>query len=200
MSAKKLSTVTCHVIAAYGNTANNVIHAYRAGGERVVKALDQRWHNALKQSRPKLAAGVAKNAGVFQQVLHNYTLKGLTVTSGGAQNVVNKVVKLADAGVHGLSVNADRFEDKTGAHVLSTLAQAALPGAVALSALASTIEQKSAHLASKIAGDNVVVTVAKRTRSTVRKARTVKAKTAATTKANMPATTQEDTAAAVTAG
>ena len=171
MSAKKLSTVTCHVINAYGNTAKNVIHAYRAGGERVVRMLDRRWNSALKKSRPELATGVAKNAGVVQQVLHSYTLKGLTVTAGGAQTVVNQVVKLADAGVHGLSVNADRFEDKTGAHMLSTLAQAALPSAVALSALAHKIEQKSAHLASKIAGDNVVVTVAKRARTVARKPR-----------------------------
>lgn len=177
MSAKKLSTVTCHVINAYGNTAKNVIHAYLAGGERVVSLLDRRWNTAMKQSRSKLAAGVAKNAGVVQQVLHKYTLKGLTVTSGGVQSVVNQVVKLADAGVHSASVNASRFEDKTGAHVLSNLAKAALPSAVALSALASQIEQKSAHLASRIVGDNVVVTVAKRTRAAARKPRaaTVKA-------------------------
>ena len=171
MSAKKLSTVTCHVINAYGNTAKNVIHAYRAGGERVVRMLDRRWNSALRKSRPELATGVAKNAGVVHQVLHSYTLKGLTVTSGGAQSMVNQIVKLADAGVHGLSVNADRFEDKTGAHLLSNLAQAALPGAEALSTLASRIEQKSAHLASRIAGDQVVVTVAKRTRTAARKPR-----------------------------
>lgn len=168
MRAKKLATVTCHVIDAYGNAAKNVIHAYRAGGERVVRLLDRRWNQAMTQSRPQLAAGVVKNAGVVQQVLHSYTLRGLSATSVGAQSVVNQMVKLADAGVHGLSVNADRFEDKTGAHMLSTLAQAALPGAVALSALASQIEQKSAHLAHRIAGDKLVVAVAKRTRSTVR--------------------------------
>lgn len=179
MSAKKLSTVTCHVINAYGNTANNVIHAYRAGGERVVRLLDRRWRKALKQSRPELAEDVAENAGVLQQTLHNYAIKGLTVTSGGVQGVVNRVVKLADAGVHSVSANASRFEDKTGAHVLSTLAQAALPGAVALSALASKIEQKSADLASKIAGDNVVVTVVKRTRTAARKPRKAKPTVAA---------------------
>lgn len=167
MRAKKLATVTCHVIDAYGNTAKNVIQAYRAGGERVVRLLDRRWNQAMKQSRPQLAARVVKNAGVVQQVIHNYTLRGLSATSGGAQSVVNQMVKLADAGVHGLSVNADRFEDKTGAHMLSTLAQAALPSAVALSALANQIERKSAHLARRIAGDKVVA-VAKRTRSTVR--------------------------------
>lgn len=177
MSAKKLSTVTCHVITAYGNTAKNVIHAYRAGGERVVSLLDRRWNSALKQSRSKLAAGVAQNAGVVQQVLHKYTLKGLTLTAGGAQGMVNQVVRLADAGVHSMSVQASRLEDKTNSQVLSSLAQAAMPSAVSLSALASKIEQKSAHLAGKIAGDHVVVPVVKRTRAAGRKPRaaTVKA-------------------------
>jgi hypothetical protein len=49
------------------------------------------------------------------------------------------------------------------------LAQAALPGATVLSALASQIEQKSADLASKVAGDQVAVKVAKRTRTTTRR-------------------------------
>ena len=181
MSAKKLSTVTCHVITSYGNTAKNVIHAYRAGGERVVDMLEQRWNRALKQSRSQLAAGVATNAGVVQQVLHKYTLKGLTLTSGSAQDVVNQVVKFADAGVLAVSANVDRFEDKTGAHLLSSLAQAALPGAVVLSTLASQIEQKSADLASKIAGDNVVVTVVKRARAAARKPRKAATPAATTT-------------------
>ena len=85
--------------------------------------------------------------------------------------MVNQVVKLADAGVMTLTANVDRFEDKTGMSVLSTVAQAALPSAVALSALANQIEQKSADLASKIAGKKPT---AKRVRSTVaRKARPV---------------------------
>lgn len=169
MSSKKLSTVTCHVINSYGNTASNVIHAYRAGGERVVDMIDARWNAALQQSRSQLAAGVAKNATAVQQVLQKYTLKGITVTSGGAQDVVNQAVKLADAGVMTVAQNVDRFEDKTGVNVLSTVAQAALPGAEALSALATQIEQKSADFAKKVAGPKAVA--AKRSRPVARKAR-----------------------------
>jgi hypothetical protein len=169
MASKKLATVTCHMINSYGNTAKNVIHAYRVGGERVIGLLDQRWNRALKQSRWQLAAGVAQNATAVHHVLQSYSLKGLTLTSGGAQNMVNRVVKLADAGVHTVAVNAARFESKTGASALSSLAQAALPGATVLSALVSQLEQKSADLASKAAGDNVVVKVVKRARTTARK-------------------------------
>jgi hypothetical protein len=175
MASKKLATVTCHMITSYGNTAKNVIHAYRVGGERVIGMLEQRWDRALKQSRSQLAEGVAKNATAVQHSLQNYSLKGLTFTSGGAQDMVNRLVKLADAGVHSVAVNAARFEDKTGARTLSSLAQAALPGATALSALASQIEQKSADLASKVAGDNVVVKVARRARTATRKSASVAA-------------------------
>ena len=169
MSTKKLATVTCHVISSYGNTASNVIHAYRTGGEHVVKLLDRRWNGALRQSRSQLAAGVAQNATALQQAVHKYSLKGLTLSSGGAQGLVNQVVKLADAGVTTLSAGANRLEDKTGVHVLSTLAQAVLPGARLLDTLAGRIEQTSANLATRIAGDNVVISVAKR--ATARKPR-----------------------------
>jgi hypothetical protein len=83
--------------------------------------------------------------------------------------MVNRVVNLADAGVHTVAIRAARFENKTGGRALSSLAQAALPGAAVLSALASRIEQKSADLASKVAGDNLVVKVAKRTRTAARR-------------------------------
>jgi hypothetical protein len=169
MASKKLATVTCHMITSYGNTAKNVIQAYRVGGERAIGLLEQRWDRSLKQSRSQLAAGVAKNATAVRHALHSYSLKGLTLTSGGAQDMVNRVVKLADAGVHTVAINAARFEHKTGAHTLSSLAQVALPGAAALSALASQIEQKSADLASRVAGVNVVVKVARRARTTARK-------------------------------
>jgi len=167
MSSKKLSAVTCHVIHAYANTASNVIHAYRAGGERVVGMLDERWNSAFKQSRSQLADGVAKNATAVHQLLHKYTLKGLTVTSGRAQGVVNQVVKLADAGVKSVAENVDQFEGKTGVNVLSSVAQAALLGVVPWSNLVDQIEQKSADLASKIAGDSLAKSVTKRTRSKV---------------------------------
>jgi hypothetical protein len=165
MRVKSLSTLTCHMINSYGNTAKNVIHAYHAGGERVVGLLEQRWNRALKQSRSQLAGEVVKNATAVQQALHSYSLKGLTRTSAGAQNMVNRMVKLADAGVHKVSVNLVRFEDKTGARALSSLAQAAMPGATALNALVSRIGRKSADLVTQVAGDKAMQNVAKRTRT-----------------------------------
>lgn len=175
MNAKNLASVSSHVVESYGNTAKNVIHAYRAGGKRMVHLAEARWNSALKESRSQLAAGVAKNATAVQQVLCRYSIKGLDMSSGGAQTMVNQVVKLADAGIHTAAVNANRLEEKMGVHPLSTLAKVALPGAVALNSLATQVEQKSADLANRIAGDNVVVAVAKRARAAARKPVAVKA-------------------------
>ena len=168
MTAKKLSTadlstVATDLIGCYGNTAKNVIDAYRAGGERVVTVLEQRWNSALKQSRSQLATGVAKNASAAQLAFSSYYSKGLTQTSKGAELVVSQLVKFAEAGVERVAANASLFEEKTGLNTLNTIADVTKPGVVALSQFAAKLEEKSAQLASKIAGDNVATATVKRT-------------------------------------
>ncbi|SFB73577.1 hypothetical protein SAMN05216344_102127 [Polaromonas sp. OV174] len=162
MSAKNLSTLASDLIASYGNTAQNVIDAYRAGGERVVSLLEQRWNRALQESRTQLTAETVKNASAAQLAFSAYYVKGLSLSSEGAQQVVKQLRKVAEAGVERAAANAALFEEKTGVTALQTLAQASAPGALALSKLAAQIEQKSADLASKIAGDDVTTVRAKR--------------------------------------
>ena len=43
MSAQNLSAVTTDLIESYGNTARNVVNAYRVGNERAMGYMDQRW-------------------------------------------------------------------------------------------------------------------------------------------------------------
>lgn len=163
MSAKNLSTVASNLIESYGNTAKNVIDAYRAGGERVVSLLEQRWNRALEESRPQLTAETVKNASAAQLAFSVYYIKGLSLTTNGAQQVVSQLVKVLEDGVERLAANASAFEEKTGVTALNVLAQATVPGAEALTRLATQIEQKTAELASKIAGGDVVTAKVKRT-------------------------------------
>ena len=175
MRTQNLSTVTTDVIASTGNTAKNVIQAYRVGGERVVGLLEQRWNRAFKASRSQLSAETAKNAAAAQRMVSDYTTKGLVVTTNGAQDVVSQMVKLAGAGVERVAANASLFEEKTGMTALNTLAQATLPSVVVLSTFAAQMEQKSAVLARKVAGDTAVTAMAKRATAAVRKTRVAKA-------------------------
>ena len=174
MTAKNLSTVAADIIESYGNTAKNVIDAYRAGGERAVSVLEQRWNAALKQSRSQLTAEVARNASAAQLAFSVYYTKGLTSTTKGAEQVVNQIVKLAGLGVERVAANASLFEEKTGVTTLNTIAEVTKPGVLALSNLASQIEHKSAKLASKIAGDDVSNAAVKRS-SAFSQRRTAKA-------------------------
>ncbi len=174
MNAKNLSTVANEVIESYGNTAKNVIHASRIGGERVVGLMEQNWNRALRESRPQLAAGVAQNATALQQAVCDYYRKGLTMTTDGAQDAVNQVVKLAAAGVDRVAANASRFEEKTGVTALNTLAQATLPGALALCTLAARIEKSSSGLARKMAVDKAAAK-ARRAATPARKPHATKA-------------------------
>lgn len=162
MTAKNLSTVATDLIGSYGNTAKNVIDAYRAGGELMVGLLEQRWNRALKQSRTELTAETARNATAAQLAFSTYYTKGLMLTTNGAQQVVSQLVKVAEAGVERAAANASAFEERTGATALSTIAKSTAPAALVLSKLASTIEQKTAELASKIAGDGVTTASVKR--------------------------------------
>ena len=162
MTAKTLSTVATDLIESYGNTAKNVIDAYRAGGERAVSLLEQRWNRALKQSRSELTAETAKNAAAAQIAFSAYYSKGLDLTTNGATQVVSQLVKVLEEGVERVAANASAFEEKTGVTTLNTLAAATAPGALVLSKLAEKIEQKTAELASKIAGDDVTTASVKR--------------------------------------
>ena len=151
MSSKNLATVTTDLIVSYGNTAKNVINAYRAGGERVADFFEQRWERALEQSRSQLVPEVRNNAKHAQRVLGSYYVKGLAFTTNGADTVVDQLVSFAGQGVQQVAANANRFEEKTGV-VLDRFTVAVAPVATAVTKLATQIEEKSGELAGKIAG------------------------------------------------
>ena len=174
MRTSTLSHVSHEVVTAYGNTARNVIHAYRSGGERVVGYAEKRWESALQASSTQLTAEVQANARHAQKVVGSYYVKGLELTTNAADALVSQIVKMAEMGVSQMAANASLFEEKTGTSALSKLSDAALPAAHAVNKIAAQIEQKSSQLASKIAGTEDLSTMARRA-SPFRKARARKA-------------------------
>lgn len=153
MSKQSLSTVATDLIETYGNTARNVIQAYRAGSDRMVGFLEQRWEHALEQSAPQLSAETQRNARNAQQVFGSYYTRGVDFTSNGAETVVTGFVRLAGQGVQQAAANAHLFQTRTGTQALEQIAQAAVPAVVAVSKIAAQIEQKSGELVERIAGE-----------------------------------------------
>jgi hypothetical protein len=177
MTSKNLSTVTTDLIASYGNTAKHVIHAYRVGGERVTGFVDHSWERAVRTSGARLSAEVRNNALSAQKKLSGYCVKGINLTTDGADTLVNKAVELAEKGVAQAAANASRFEKATGVTTLHTIALAAVPAAQAVTKVAAKIEQQSSLLAQRVAGKTPVAAKAAAVK------RSVKAKAARVRKA-----------------
>lgn len=152
MSQQNLAAVATDLIESYGNTAKNVINAYRVGNERAAVFMDESFVSALEKAGSRLSAKARKSAVSAEQKLTAYYVKGVEVTSDNANLVVNKAVKLAGKGVVQVSANAGRFEKSTGVTTLSSLATAAVPAAQAVNKVAAKIEAKSSALATKLAG------------------------------------------------
>jgi hypothetical protein len=152
MANQKLATVTNELIESYGNTAKNVINAYRVGNERAVVFMDQTFVAALDKTGTRLSAQARSNAVAAEKKLTAYYAKTVEVTSANADTVVNKAVELAGKSVVQVAANAGRFEKSTGVTTLSTLATVAVPAAQAVNKVVAKIEAQSGLLASKIAG------------------------------------------------
>ena len=152
MAKQNLATVTNELIESYGNTAKNVISAYRVGNERAIELMDQGFATALEAAGSRLSARTRYNAVTTEKKITAYYAKSVGVTADNATLVVDKAVELAGKGVAQVSANANRFEKSTGVNALSTLAVAAVPAAQAVSKVAVTIEAKSGELVEKIAG------------------------------------------------
>ncbi len=179
MSNKNLSTVTTDLIESYGNTAKNIIQAYRVGNQRVARFVDQRWEKALTQSATQLRTDVRKNALVAQKKISGIYIKGIDVTSDGADVVVNKVVELAGRGVQQVAANASAFEKRTGVSTLNSLAKATVPAATVVSSLAGKLEQRSGSLANTVGGKKATVKVVAVKPAATRKTATTRSKTTA---------------------
>ncbi|MES2949660.1 MAG: hypothetical protein V4858_14050 [Pseudomonadota bacterium] len=186
MANQKLATVTNELIESYGNTAKNVINAYRVGNERAAVFMDERFVAALEKAGSRLSSKARKNAVAAEQKLTAYYVRGVEVTSDNANLVVNKAVELAGKGVVQVSANAGRFEKSTGVTTLSSLATAAVPAAQAVTKVVAKIEARSSELATKLAGKPVrakAAKVVKAVKAAPAKAATVAKKAVRTAKA-----------------
>jgi hypothetical protein len=167
MTAQNLSSVTTGLIATYGNTAKNVVNAYRVGSERVAGMVDQRWETALTKSAKRLSAEVRDNALSAQKKISGYCIKGITLSTDGAELAISRAVELAAKGVQQVAANASAFEKATGNHALTKIAVAAVPAAVAVSKVAEKIELRSSQLVRAAAGSKPVAQAVAKAAATV---------------------------------
>lgn len=98
MDTNAFSAAT-RLIAGAGNTAHVLIGSYRQRGELLATSLEQRWKAALRQASPQLTAETRKNAARAQRAFSASYARGLALTAGGAEVVVDTLVGAAVAAV-----------------------------------------------------------------------------------------------------
>lgn len=180
--SKTLSAVAVDVIEAYGNTAINVINAYRAGSERVIDLVDTRFEAAVLSGAAPLNGNWRAGLIDAEKRLSGYYSRGLQYGTERAETAVGVAVDLAHKGVERFAANAERFDQATNVGALDLINRMALPAATAMSEVVFRIEQGTGELAKKAAGKPAVVKAAARKARVAKKA-TVKAKAKTTAKA-----------------
>ncbi len=182
MSSKNLSSVATAVIESYGNTAINMINAYRVGGERVIGFVDQRFEAAVNTGAARLSDELRTNLIDTEKRISGYYAKSLQVGTDRAETVVSTAVELANKGVAGIAANAERFDQATKLGALDMLNRVAMPAATAMSGVVVRIEEGSSQLAKKVAGKPAIVKAAASKAKTAKKAVAKSVKKVATTK------------------
>ncbi|HMO47166.1 MAG TPA: hypothetical protein PKB14_14175 [Rubrivivax sp.] len=179
MSKNSLSSVAAAVIESYGNTAINVINAYRAGGERVIGFVDQRFEAAVNTGAARLSEELRSNLIDTEKRLSGYYARGLQYGSERAESAVSTAVDLANKGVDRLAANAERFDQATNFGALELINRVALPAATAMSEVVERIEEGSNQLVKRVAGEPAVVKAVAKKAKTVKKAAVKTAKDSA---------------------
>ena len=182
MSNKNLSSVANALIESYGNTAINMINAYRVGGERVLGFVDQRFAAAVNTGAARLSDELRSNLIDTEKRISGYYAKGLQFGSERAESAVSTAVELANKGVDRIAANAERFDQAIKIGALDMINRVALPAATVMSEVVVRIEEGSSQLAKKVAGKPAVVKAAAKKAKTVKKAVAKTVKKAAVTK------------------
>ena len=180
--SKNLSSVAVAVIESYGNTAINLINAYRVGGERVIGFVDQRFEAAVNTGAARLSEELRSNLIDTEKRISGYYARGLQFGSERAESAVSTVIELANKGVDRIAANAERFDQATKLGAIEAINRLALPAATAMSEVVERIEEGSSQLAKRVAGEPAVVKAVAKKAKTVKKAVAKTAKKAAATK------------------
>jgi hypothetical protein len=95
MSQSDFSATATIVVRAFDTTARGAIEACRLGGARLGDLAAQQWERAFEQARPRLSPETRRNATRTRKAVARYYRQGLSVSTTGAEAVVETLVQAA---------------------------------------------------------------------------------------------------------
>lgn len=167
MTPTSLRTVTLKTVANYTQAAERAVGAYRAGGHRLISAMQRGVDQAAKQGAERLAPRLAAALRRASGNMTGLAAKGLDAVSSGTERVIElgstgmskQVARVADM--------VDGVDNRVVASGLQAAVRVSLPGAQ----VALALSERVAAGADKLAGAPVKVKTA--VKSAVAKAKRV---------------------------
>ena len=176
MSTQTLSSVALNVVGQYNLAGKQLVRAYRAGTERAVGAVNERFAAVVNARTLPLVNDQVKSSLInAEQQIAGFVSNGLTLGANGADLTIDQLATRVNGGIERISGTTSRIETAFGTSALGTVGRFALPVAYLTLEIANVVAQGTKRLSERVAGsDDVVVAAPAKKAAKKRVARTTR--------------------------
>lgn len=158
MTTQTLTSVALDVVGQYNQAGKQLVRAYRAGTERAVGAVNERFASTVNaRSLPLVTDSVKHSLIQAQQQVAGVVSLGLSVSANGADIAIDQVALRVNNGIERLSNTTARVENAFGTSALNKVGAFAMPVACVSLELANAVAQGSKRLSERVAGEEEVI-------------------------------------------
>jgi hypothetical protein len=162
MSNPTFTSVALDVVGQYNQAGKQLVRAYRAGSERVVRNVNERFAAALDARPLPLVSPEVKSSLIgAQQMLAGLVSTGIAAGTGRADAGIDGVARSVKNGIEGLAGARERIGNAFDVSALDSVGTLALPLAQVSLEIAHRVARGSRNLSERIAGEEIAVAPAK---------------------------------------
>lgn len=153
MSTQTLASIAMNVVGQYNEAGKQLVRAYRAGTERAVEAVSERFATTVNARSLPLVNDTVKGSLIdAQQQVAGLVSFGLGLGANGADTVIEQVSRRVNSGIERLSDITTGVEAAFETQALEKVGVFVLPAAYASLELASVVAQGTKRLSDRVAG------------------------------------------------
>jgi len=157
MTTQTFSSVAINVVGQYNQAGKQLVRAYRAGSDRIVQNVNERFAAMLDARSLPLVTDTVKSSLIdAQQVLAGFVSTGVSAGSDRADAGIDGIARGVKSGIEGLAEAGSRVETAFNVSALDTVSTLTLPLAQVSLEIAHRVNKGSKTLVERVAGEEVV--------------------------------------------
>ncbi len=158
MTTQTFTSVALNVVGQYNQAGKQLVRAYRAGSDRVVRNVNERFASMLDtRSLPLVTETVKASLIDAQQVLAGFVSTGMSAGSDRADAGIDGLARGVKSGIEGLAGAGARIETAFNVQALDTVGTLTLPLAQVSLEIAHQVVKGSKMLSERVAGEEIIV-------------------------------------------